>query len=419
MANLLVRSKDENENHIQTLGLSIETWYFIVETACFTIPIVRLFQSLKFRFHHRKSGFQFHLIKISATSCLIFIAEMKLREVHIRWIGIPIVALLANGTKGDHMMGEPYWYTYFISLCFTAVYWNGACFFIYRYRRLIPEISRTAKRLLFTGLGIIFWMTFAGIPVKLIFGLCTFRDAFTINEHAEFLPFNFVAALVITLSYEAFYFFEKWKEQFTLNQQLKNQQIRTQYEVLQNQMSPHFLFNSLNTLTTIIPENPDAAVSFTEKLSEVYRYILQNKDRELVSLKEEIEFVESYLFLLRMRYPDNLSVDFKIDEKYYDLTIPPLTLQMLAENAIKHNVVSKAKPLHIDIYIENGKSVIVKNNLQRKDSLDKSTKTGLDNIRKRYSILGQKEIDVITSATNFMVAVPLIDLLEEKDLSFT
>lgn len=343
---------------------------------------------------------------------------MKLREVHIRWLGIPIVAILAN-RSGDHMAGEPYWYTYMISFIFTAVYWNGACFFIYRYRRLIPEISRTAKRLLYTALGIIVWMTFGGIPVKLIFGICTLKEAFTINAHAEFLPFNFVAATVITLGYEAFYFFEKWKEQFTLNQQLKNQQIRTQYEVLQNQMSPHFLFNSLNTLTTIIPENADAAVSFTEKLSEVYRYILQNKDRELVSLSEEIEFVKSYLYLLRMRYPDNLSVEFKINYQYMDLTIPPLTLQMLAENAIKHNVVSKARPLKIEIYIENGKSVIVKNNLQPKDSLDKSTKTGLENIRKRYSILGQKEVDIITSATNFMVAVPLIDLLEEKDLKFT
>ncbi|MEO9483638.1 MAG: histidine kinase [Ekhidna sp.] len=342
---------------------------------------------------------------------------MKLREVYIRWIGIPIVALIADSTDGDHMTGEPFWYTFFISLCFTAVYWNGACFFIYRFRKMFPEISRTAKRLLFTSLGIIFWMTFAGIPVKLTFGLCTVSEAFTVDTN--FLPFNFVAATVVTLGYEAFYFFDKWKEQFTLNQQLKNQQIRTQYEVLQNQMSPHFLFNSLNTLTTIIPENADAAVSFTEKLSEVYRYILQNKDRELVSLSEEIDFVKSYLFLLRMRYPDNLSVDFKIDSKYHDLTIPPLTLQMLAENAIKHNVVSKAKPLHIDIYIENGKSVVVKNNLQRKDSLDKSTKTGLENIRKRYRILGQKEIDVITSTTNFMVAVPLIDLLEERDLRFT
>ena len=343
---------------------------------------------------------------------------MKLREVHIRWIGIPIVAILADKSDGDHLAGEAFWYTYLISLTFTALYWNGACFFIYRFRRLIPEISRTGKRLLFTSLGIIFWMTFGGIPIKLLYGICTLEEAFTFSAHTEFLPFNFIAATVITLGYEAFYFFDKWKEQFALNQQLKNQQIRTQYEVLQNQMSPHFLFNSLNTLTTIIPENPEAAVSFTEKLSEVYRYILQNKDRELVSLSEEIDFVKSYLYLLRMRYPDNLTVEFKINYQYMDLTIPPLTLQMLAENAIKHNVISKAKPLHIDIYIENGKSVVVKNNLQRKSSLDKSTKTGLDNIRKRYSILGQKEIDVITSATNFMVAVPLIDLLEERDLSF-
>ncbi|WP_436515429.1 sensor histidine kinase [Ekhidna sp. To15] len=346
---------------------------------------------------------------------------MKLKEVYIRWIGILVVAAIAtiNDEKSGHMSEEPLWLHFVVSLSFTIVYWNGATFVIYRFRKLFPEISKTARRLSLTAPIVVIWMILGGIPVKLLFGLCDIREAFTFSEHAEFLPFNMVAATVISLGYEAFYFFDKWKEQFTLNQQLKNQQIRTQYEVLQNQMSPHFLFNSLNTLTTIIPENADAAVSFTEKLSEVYRYILQNKDRELVSLKEEIEFVKSYLFLLRMRYPDNLSVEFSIDDKYLDLTIPPLTLQMLAENAIKHNVVSKAKPLHIDIYIENGKSVIVKNNLQRKNSLEKSTKTGLDNIRKRYNILGQKEIDIITSASNFMVAVPLIDLLEEKDLRFT
>ena len=129
--------------------------------------------------------------------------------------------------------------------------------------------------------------------------------------------------------------------------------------------------------------------------------------------------MKSYLFLLRMRYPDNLSFDFKVEARYYDMTIPPLTLQMLVENAIKHNVVSKTKPLHIDIYVENGKSVIVKNNLQKKEIADSSTRTGLENIRKRYDILGNKKIDVITSATNFMVAVPLIDLLEEKDLALT
>lgn len=342
---------------------------------------------------------------------------MKLKEVHIRWIGILIVAVLATINDGDdHMADKPLWFHYFVSLCFTTVYWNGACAIIFFFRRKFPEISRTKRRLSFTATGIIIWMSIGALPLKLIFDIVSVKDLMTMKEHIRYIPFNFVIAAVVSLSYEAFYFFEKWKEQFLLYEQLKNQQIRTQYEVLQNQMSPHFLFNSLNTLTSIIPEDANAAVAFTEKLSEVYRYILHNKDRELVKLDEELEFVKSYLFLLRMRYPDNLTCDFKIGDEYHNMTIPPLTLQMLIENAIKHNVVSKAKPLHIDVYIENGKSVIVKNNLQPKDSLEKSTKTGLENIRERYRIMGGKEIDVITSASNFMVAVPLIDLLEEKDL---
>ncbi|MEM6735545.1 MAG: histidine kinase [Bacteroidota bacterium] len=342
---------------------------------------------------------------------------MKLNEIIVRWTGIPIVAVIAEAVDPDHMSSNAYWYQYLVAFCFTAVYWNGACFIIFKLRKVFPEISKTDKRLFFSALGIIIWMSIGGLPFKLIFQVSEFQDLLKPSVHTEFLPFNFIAATVISLGYEAFYFFEKWKEQFRLNEQLKNQQIKTQYEVLQNQMSPHFLFNSLNTLASIIPEDADAAVSFTERLSEVYRYILNNKDRELVELVEELSFVKSYLFLLRMRYPDNLSYHFKIEQKYFSRTIPPLTLQMLVENAIKHNIVSKSRPLHIDIYIENGKSVIVKNNLQRKKSAGISTRTGLENIRKRYQILGNKEIDVMTSATNFMVAVPLIDLLEEKDLT--
>lgn len=340
---------------------------------------------------------------------------LKLKEIYVRWIGIFIVALFAMLAIGNHM-DVPLWLDYLISVAFTAVYWNGACFIIFYFRRKFPEISRVQKRLLLSAICIIIWITFGGVPLKLLFGVSDFNGIFKMSEYLPFLPFNFVASIIVSLAYEASYFFEKWKEQFRINEQLKNQQIKTQYEVLQNQMSPHFLFNSLNTLASIIPDDSDAAVAFTERLSEVYRYILNNKDRELVKLEEELDFVKSYMFLLKMRYPDNLTYTFSLDPHYLELTIPPLTLQMLVENAIKHNVVSKSKPLHVEIYIENGKSVIVKNNLQRKESLEKSTKTGLDNIRKRYSILGKREIDVITSATNFMVAVPLIDLMEEKDL---
>ncbi len=342
----------------------------------------------------------------------------RLKEIHIRWIGIPIVGFIAMiASPDDHMAGEPMWYQYVVALVFTAIYWNGACLIIFYFRKKYPQISKTSTRLLLTAFFIILWMSVGGLPVKLLLGISTPTDLFKWSEFSDLLPFNFIAAAVISISYEAFYFFDRYKEQFRLNEQLKNQQIRTQYEVLQNQMSPHFLFNSLNTLASIIPENTNAAVAFTEHLSEVYRYILHHKDRELVRLDAELEFVKSYMFLLHMRYPDNLTYQFNVDEQYHSLTIPPLTLQMLVENAIKHNVVSKARPLHVDIYVENGKSVIVRNNLQRKESAEKSTGTGLENIENRYRILGNRQIDIITSASNFMVAVPLIDLLEEKDLN--
>ncbi len=280
---------------------------------------------------------------------------MKLREIHVRWIGIPLVALLATVIYNDHMPQATWIYRYFMSLCFTAVYWNGAYLIIKYFRKKFPEISSTQKRLIFSDVFLIIFLSVGGIPLKLIFEVEKWTNIFSWKDQSEFMPFNFVAGLVITLTYEAFYFFEKWKETFRQNEELKNRQIRTQYEVLQNQMSPHFLFNSLNTLASIIPEDADAAVSFTEKMSEVYRYILQNKERELVALEEEIAFAESYLFLLRMRFPDNLSIQFDVEKNHKKLNIPPLTLQMLIENAIKHNVVSKSKPLNIQIYVDNGK----------------------------------------------------------------
>ncbi|MEM7299383.1 MAG: histidine kinase, partial [Bacteroidota bacterium] len=205
-------------------------------------------------------------------------------------------------------------------------------------------------------------------------------------------------------------FFDQWHHSIKINEALKNQQIRTQFEVLQNQMSPHFLFNSLNTLTTLIAEDSNVAISFTERLSEVYRYILQNKEKEVVKLGEELDFVANYVFLLKIRYPENLQVEWKVDDKYLDNSIAPLTIQILVENAIKHNVISKTKPLLIEIYVENGKSIVVKNNLQKKKTIEKSTKTGLANIHKRYEYFGKQNIDVITTAENFMVAVPLLNI---------
>ncbi len=344
--------------------------------------------------------------------------KIKITEPLIRWTGIPIVALVPLFfTEHHERLLMPFWQEYFVSMSFTGIYWTGAVYIFHFFRRLYPEISRTPMRLVITYICLMVWMSVGGIPLKLLYGFATLSTVFDLETYRGTLPVSIGLGLVIGTIYEAVYYFENWKRTFQLNEQLKSQQIKTQFEVLQNQMSPHFLFNSLNTLTTLIAEDQNIAIKFTEQLSEVYRYILQNKEKELVTIEEEVAFAKAYFYLLKMRYPENLSLDFNVDEKYHAKHIAPLTLQMLIENAIKHNIVSKAHPLHIDVYVENDQSIVVKNNLQPKKSLEGSTRTGLENIKKRYQLLGQSNIDIITTAKNFMVAIPLIKLIEDKRLS--
>ncbi|UXX80358.1 histidine kinase [Reichenbachiella carrageenanivorans] len=338
------------------------------------------------------------------------------REKVIRWTGIPFVGLLMTFIIKDHKHEEhSFIINVLVSVLFTGTLWNGAVLIIFKLRDLMPKVSQTNKRLLITYLFVCLFMVVCPNLIRLALGISTWEEIVqfkTIFAHSEI---NMVAAFMVSSIYEGAYFFSKWKESFALNEQLRNQQIRTQFEVLQNQMSPHFLFNSLNTLTTLIAENPKTAIDFTQTLSEVYRYILQNKEKELVRLSEELAFSESYIFLLQMRYPENLTVHFSIEPALKNLYIAPLTLQMLIENAIKHNVISKTDPLQIDIYVEHDKDLIVKNNLQFKKTLEKSTKTGLANIRKRYQYLGHREIEVIVSQKNYMVVVPLIEMLTEVE----
>ncbi|MEO9965736.1 MAG: histidine kinase [Reichenbachiella sp.] len=339
-------------------------------------------------------------------------------EKVIRWTGIPLMGFAMTFIVKDHgHLQKSLIENIIISTIFTLVLWNGAVIIIFWLRRKYPDIHLTARRLTTTMLIVTVFLIIAPNTIRLILGISTWEEIIqlkTIFSHSEI---NMVAAFMVSSIYEGAYFFGKWKESFALTEQLKNQQIRTQFEVLQNQMSPHFLFNSLNTLTTLIAEDSKLAIDFTQTLSEVYRYILQNKEKELVRLEEELEFSKSYIYLLQMRYPENLHINFAVDHRHLDLFIAPLTLQMLIENATKHNIISKTEPLTIDVYVEKGDVIVVKNNLQLKKTLEKSTKTGLANIRKRYQYLGQREIDVIISQKNYMVAVPLIEMHTEVEFS--
>ena len=180
-----------------------------------------------------------------------------------------------------------------------------------------------------------------------------------------------------------------------------------QLNALKTQVNPHFLFNNLNTLCSIIPENPDQAVAFVQQLSKVYRHILEVKDEKSIPLKDEMAVLEAYAFLLKTRFGDNLEIDMQVDPKQMEDLIVPLSLQLLMENAIKHNIVSQDRPLKIIVKIIDGR-LVVSNNLQKKNQIIESTGIGLTNIRNRYKLLTDKLILVTETLNDFTVSIPLI-----------
>lgn len=210
------------------------------------------------------------------------------------------------------------------------------------------------------------------------------------------------------LSTAIIYLLVKWRErQIEREAAMKRQAIEFQLENLKTQINPHFLFNSFNTLSTLIEEDQRLAVTYVENLSDFYRHSLKFKDTDLIPLEEEKELTDNYIFLLKQRHGDSLRVNFHLQPADLENMLPPLTLQLLIENAVKHNIVSRDRPLTV-IIESHGEELTIKNNLQRRTSPATSTRMGIKNINTRFEILGGKPISVTETATHFMVTVHLI-----------
>ena len=193
-------------------------------------------------------------------------------------------------------------------------------------------------------------------------------------------------------------------------ERFKKISVQAQFESLKNQINPHFLFNNMNVLSTLIYKDQQIASEFILQLCKVYRYLLQNYNKELVALDEELDFIKSYLYLLQIRYGDNLKVMIDIQDHELKLNIVPAALQMLIENAIKHNIVSKKKPMTISISSRD-KYLIVANSLQLKEEREISTNLGLNNINKRYEFVSKQSIKVEQENNLFTVKLPLISII--------
>lgn len=222
--------------------------------------------------------------------------------------------------------------------------------------------------------------------------------------------FNIVLSLGVAAFVHARDFMINWKasvKQESTEQKIIAGTASAQFDALKNQLDPHFLFNSLNVLTSLIDENPDAAQNFTTSLSKVYRYVLEQKSKELVTVDEELQFARTYVRLLKMRFEDSIVFDIPDKASNPMAKVVPLSLQLLLENAVKHNVVNASRPLHIKIFEREG-NLIVENNLQPKEVVKKSSGVGLVNIKQRYNLLTQRQVQINKTASNFSVEIPML-----------
>jgi len=255
--------------------------------------------------------------------------------------------------------------------------------------------------------GIVTMLLYTVAVVFILVSLYKVAFEFDLGDISVMLYGTIITTTVITLFMTSRSFLNNWKQEAINAELLKKESITAQYTSLKNQVNPHFLFNSLNALTNLVYEDQDKAVKFIKQLSDVYRYVLDTRDQEVVALDDELKFLESYLFLQKIRFGDNLRVELSLSSE--GKRIAPLALQMLIENAIKHNITSAENPLSITIKEQEG-YLVVENSLQRKAVLEENSPgLGLENIKSRYHFLSNQPVLVEETVDKFIVKLPVIE----------
>lgn len=265
---------------------------------------------------------------------------------------------------------------------FKALRWNLAAMFVY-------------SSLAILIINYVWWVLIIGKETNYLF-----------NQGLLILIIEFVVTIFITSILLSISFFKSWRESAINEERLKRESMAFQYKALKNQVNPHFLFNSLSTLSSLVYKDQDVATKFIKQLSEVYRYVLEHENNEVVNVKTEMGFVQKYLYLQQIRHGDYLKVHIGLKDCYEKMLIPA-SVQMLVENSIKHNIVSSDEPLEISI-LNNPDYIIIRNNLQKKSSFSDTGGIGLENLKARYGFLTNKPVVVEEESGFFIVKLPFI-----------
>jgi len=330
------------------------------------------------------------------------------REITMRVVLISIISAVSVLFEfGYEQQGSGFFKPFMVSLIRTALLWNGSMFIIQFTLHRFSMFRETAMLLATQVIGLISFVVL--VELGEIYAIENYLNiALPLSGKTALIAGSLLITFMISSIYASVAFFIQWKENLLRTQALEKANLEARYDTLRNQVNPHFLFNSLNTLLMLVNDNPVAS-KYVESISEIMRYMLQSRDKEAVLLRDELKIARDYIFIQQSRFGDKLKVEFDVPEKYYHFAIPPLALQMLLENALKHNVVSKEDPLFVKVYTLENVYIVIENTIKAKLDKDPSTGVGLDNIRNRYLHLTGKNIVVKQENNRFIVMLPLFE----------
>lgn len=334
----------------------------------------------------------------------------KIRFVFMILVGVVISILLDKIAGVKPIIDHSRFFDLLTSIIITIIVWEGNLRIDNSMNRNFPWEKKPGKRLL-VHLPIMFIFS-AGVIYLAMLAFNTFLCNFPEEMRDRFMIVAVIVGVLISLillSVEvSAQFFGNWKRSLVEVEKYKAESLQAQLQNLKDQINPHFLFNNMSVLSSLVYKDQDKAVDFINQLSKVYRYLLDTRSSELVTLKEELLFIQSYTYLLQIRFDKNLIFNINIPEEKQSKLLPPMAMQILVENAIKHNEVSSELPLTIIIKITNNK-LEVTNNLQLRSDNEISSKTGLRNIRDRYHFFTEEPVEISETNGFFTVKLPLLN----------
>ena len=330
-----------------------------------------------------------------------------------------LIVIYSNGVLEN--FSQKKLFTTCVSLCSLLLITEGSRWLIYRSRNWFTG----SRRMIFCIIAGLAWTAFCLAMSSLVrhyistgkWDTSLFLDSnIIINDRKieiglwGYALLNAVLVYPVLLAgYEIVYHYAQLRHAAEQKEVLEKEKLKAELQQLKGIVNPHFLFNNLNSLSSLIAENPDQAQDFLDELTRVFRYLLRNNDTDLTTLHQELQFINSYCHLLETRYGAAIKIDINIDPSYHQLLIPPMTLQLLIENAVKHNRLQKENPLRIELLGTPGNKLLVRNNLLLRESQVDSTGIGLQNINARYRMLGTPGLHIEKTDDRFTVVITLID----------